>query len=117
MNPFAAFAANMKAYEAMTSEPVNEAEGNYVLYGDNRITAVVSNFMVRQVLVNGGFSPMLVAEAIIQKDAVPEGAVFKTGQNITAVQVGGESHECQIQAVDGDFTEFRLQLVDVNEGA
>lgn len=116
MNPFAAHSQNMKAYEQMLAEPVNGQEGNYVLVGGARYTAVVGQFVVTQVFVNGGFSPMLAGEAIIQKDILPEGFAFRKRDRITAVQVGGESHDCIVDAAHGDYAEWRLQLWDASEG-
>jgi hypothetical protein len=71
---------------------------------------------LKPVLGAGGFSPRLMAEVIVQKDIVTD-LRFRVGQSLTAVQVGGESHDCQIKEIGGTFTEWRLQVVDVNEGA
>ena len=106
----------MKVYEQQCSEPVNNADGNYIIYQEQRYTAVVGKFILTPLFVKGGFSPMLSAEVIIQKD-ITKDLTFKVGHTLTAVGVGGESHNCQIHAIDGVFTEWRLQVVDQSQGA
>jgi hypothetical protein len=117
MNPFSEHAANMEDYEKTLDEPVNNQVGDWIVYGGSRFKAVVSHFVQRQVLVAGGFSPRLTAQAIVQKKNVPSTLVFKTGQSITAYQVGGSIHRCQIESAEDTFLEWRINLWDLGQGA
>jgi len=115
MNPFEAHSNNMAAYESMLAEPVAGATGNSIVYGAAEFPAVVGHFVVRQVLVNGGLSPRLIGQAIIQKAHVPKAVIFKTGQLLVVKQIGGSVRRCSIEEVEDTFLEFRLNLWDQNE--
>lgn len=127
MNPFAAHAANMVAYQEMCSEPVNGAAGNTIQYpvsnagavagATKTFAATVGHFVVRQVYVGNGFSPRLVGQAIIQKNILPAGTDFHTGQFLIATQIGGATYVCQIQDIEDTYAEFRLNLWAQNQGA
>jgi hypothetical protein len=118
MNPFQAHAENMKAYEEMCAEPVNpEVQENTITIQSGTYTAIVGAFLRRDIFINGGVSPHLIGEVIVQKSVLPTGTKFSFGQKITAVPIGGPAHQCQVYGQDNTFTEWRLQLFDVNEGA
>jgi hypothetical protein len=126
MNPFQAHTDNMAAYEAMLSEPIAGKTGNTIacaLYkagvavASAVYPATVGQFVVRQVLVAGGFSPRLVGQAIVRKSVLPEGAYFKTGQKLTVVQVDGTVRRCQVDEIEDPATEWRLNLWAENQAA
>ena len=99
MNPFEEHAQNMLAYEGLLAEPINGVTGNTIttglfISGGARVAtavypATVGHFMVRQVLGVGGFSPRLIGQAIVRKEALPAGAYFTSGQIMDVAQVGG----------------------------
>ena len=117
MNPFQEHSLNMQDYEITLADPVNNVVGDYIVYGGSKFTAVVSRFEQRQVLVAGGFTPRFLAQVIVQKKNVPTTTVFKTGQAVTAYQVGGGIHKCQVESVEDTFLEWRINLWDIGERA
>ncbi len=118
MNPFAEHAANMRDYEEFCSEPVSGEPGeNTVTVGGGTFTAIVGQFIRADIFINGGISPHLVGEVIVQKSALPPGTVFSLGQEAIARPIGGGCHQCLVYGVHYTFTEWRLQLYDRNEGA
>ena len=118
-NPFDVHSQLMAQYQEMLAPQVNGMDGNYVIYAGNQYPAVVSHFQVQQMLApnGGGFTPMLMGQAIIQKNILPAGINFRSGQFITAAQVGGSVRQCQIESVDDEFGEYRLNLWDKSQKA
>lgn len=127
MNPFQAHADNMAAYEIELEQPIAGMVGNSInaaLWNSNGKTnpaanypATISRFEIKQVFGNGGFSPRLMGQAIVRKSVLPAGTYFRTGDRLTAVQSGGSVRSCQIEDIEDQFTEYRLNLWDVNQGA
>jgi len=110
----------------MLSAPIAGVVGNFVscaLYvaggsvPEAQYPATIGQFVVQQVLKDGGFSPRLMGQAILRKSILPAGTYFKTGQKITATQAGGSVRSCQVDSIEDTFTEWRLNLWDVNEKA
>lgn len=125
-NPFQEHADNMEAYEEILAEPINGVVGNFIectLFNANgavpsaQYVATVGQFIVRQVLGAGGFSPRLMGQAIVRKTVLPAGTYFKTGQKLKVTQVGGSIRQCQVEDIEDTFTEWRLNLWDVNQAA
>ena len=127
MNPFQEHAANMEAYESELSEPINGTTGNTISFpldlngnaidSTNEYPATIGEFVVKQVLIEGGFSPRLMGQAIVRKSVLPPGAAFLSGQLLIAKQIGGSVRTCMVQEVEDVFTEWRLNLWDQNQGA
>ena len=125
-NPFSEHAQNMEEYENMLSAPIAGGVGNFVTcalftaagaVAEKQYPATVGQFTVQGVLKDGGFSPRLMGQVIIRKSILPAGTYFKTGQKITATQAGGSVRACQVETIEDTFTEWRLNLWDVNEKA
>lgn len=125
-NPFEEHAQNMKAYEYMLAVPIDTVVGNFIecaLFtaagpvASKQYVATIGQFVLRQVLVAGGFSPRLMGQAIIRKSTLPAKTYFKTGQELKATQVGGSIHQCQIESIEDTFTEWRLNLWSKNQSA
>lgn len=119
MNPFLEHAANMADYQTQLAQPIDNDTEEFVQFlGGGKVVAVVSHFEVRQVLLSsGGMSPRLTAQAIIQKSALPKSFIPKSGNKLMVKQVGSAVRSCQIEFVDDEFTEWRLELWDVAEKA
>lgn len=108
----------MAAYLAMCAEPIVPNVGeNTITIQSGKFPAVVGQFIVRPILINGGVQNHLMGEVIVQKSSLPAGTVFVFGQTITATQIGGTAHNCLVHEMHDTFAEWRLQLMDVNEGA
>ena len=111
----------MADYQSILAPPVtsptSQATPNTVTYSGTAYPAIVGDFSLSPVLGPGGFSPHLVAEAIIQKSALPNTVNFRKGESVLVNQVGGSSRACRISAVQDVFTEYRLTLIDANESA
>ena len=127
MNPFEQHADNMRSYEELLAIPIGDKPAPSVQYpldaggrvtaGTKTYAATVGQFVIRQVLSNGGFSPRLMGQAIIRKSLLPDGTAFHTGHKLIATQAGGSVRVCQIDDIEDTFTEWRLNLWDVNQGA
>lgn len=129
-NPFEEHSNHMADYEGMLADPVTgvtSAAGCSItcalfIAGAASVAsatypAIVGHFIVRQALKAGGFSPQLMGQAIVRKNALPAGATFRSGQKLTVAQVGGSIRQCQVEDIEDTFTEWRLNLWDTNEKA
>ena len=126
INPLAEQDANMAEYENLLAEAMDDVAGNFIncavwVSGGSvaaaQYPATVGHFVVRQILGPGGFSPRLMGQAIVRKANLPDGAFFKTGDKLTVTQAGGSVRACQVEDIEDTYTEWRINLWDVNQGA
>lgn len=117
MNPYAVHSSAHQMLQQILAEPIAGQTGGWILYAGAKYPARISPFNVRQVLKEGGFSPMTLGTAIVSKSDLPAGINFKSGDYVTAVAPGGQSRDCQIEAMDDLITEFGLTLWDKNQSA
>lgn len=118
MNPFAEHSLNMKSYGDLLSEPViSSVKENTITISAGTFPAIVGKFVHADILVDGGLQKHLMGEVIVQKSDLPAGTYFTLGQNITAVEIGGGVHTCRVHESHNVYAEWRLQLIDENEGA
>lgn len=110
-NPFKFFSNLMTQYQGLLDTPIEGLEtADWVIYAGAKIKAVIGAFEFREIITPGGLSPRLYGQAIIQKANLPRTVKFSTGQKLQAYQVGGTVKNCQIESVEDDFLEIRLNL-------
>lgn len=108
-NPFASHDAAMQRYQEQYSEPLNGKAGGAIIYSGTQYPAIINQFELRQILTEGGFSPRLMSRVIVRKSDVGN-IFFRSGQNVVAIQAGGATYQCKIEAITDNITEYWLDL-------
>lgn len=109
--------------QGILAAPIRGQSGGRIVYQGAGYPARVSPFQVQQVLVNGGFTPMKLATAIVSKSDLPDEVTgdpetaFAAGVLMTAILPGGQSYDCQVYLYDDEITEFKITLWDKSQGA
>ena len=115
-NPFEVHNHFQALYEKRLAVPIDGRAGNFITYLNEQYPATISPFRVMQRLKpdGGGFQSFLTGQAIVRKEVLPAGTVFKSGYRLSATQVNGSTRDCQVDSVEDTMTEWRLNLWDVN---
>lgn len=116
-SPFEAHDRNEALWDATMAETVNGKPGASVVFGGKTYPASVGPFFIKQIFQGGGFSPRLTGQAIVRKANLPALPAKFVGQQMLVNQPGGSSRTCQISDVEDTYTEWRINLWDVSQGA
>ena len=91
--------------------------GGTITYAGAVYPASISTFTIQQLLRadGGGFTPSLMAEALLALGDLPETVSFKRGQYVTASPSSGSARECQVESVNYLGNLVSITLIDKNQ--
>lgn len=103
------------AFRSMTESDV---QGGTVTFGDKTYPCTVGLFSVRDMLVNGGITPMMIGDVQIALEDVPEAKrIFPVGLKVTVTPKTGKVRFCTLFTTDYSGPFVVLNLHDANEKA
>jgi hypothetical protein len=95
----------------------SDLQGGTVSLGNAAYDCTIGIFSKRDVLVNGGVSPMMIGDVQVALEDFPDGTEFRFGQNVTVVPNTGKTRQCTIFTTDYSGPLVVLNLHDQNDGA
>jgi hypothetical protein len=104
----------LRGFRQMTKDPL---QGGFATYGGVTYDCAIGTFEIRQMLIEGGFSNLMLGDIQLAADDLPDGTKFKSGQNVTVTRNTGQVHQCQIFSVSTLGVLLHLTLRDLSEGA
>jgi hypothetical protein len=108
----AAFA--LAGFRAMVQ---SDLQGGELVIGDATYDCTVGTFAERDVLVDGGVSPMLLGDAQVAIADFVAGFKFYRGLALTVKPNTGAQRKCDIQSAEHQGPLVNLVLHDIHQGA
>ena len=95
----------------------SDLQGGTVNIGNATYDCTIGIFAKRDILINGGISPMMIGDVQVALEDFQDDFTFSFGLNVTVVPNTGKTRQCTLFTTDYSGPLVTLNLHDAYEGA